>query len=181
MRQIGIRPQDIIVFERYASEFIGAGYEKVMGEREMEGVRWLASGTGYSDQQLAITGVDNPDAHSPELLKHVAGYDPDAFVHMGFAAPEDRRGVLGYGSLADVLDTLEQAVSASDYLAGGRFSAADLYLGAQLGWGMQFGTIGKRPAFERYWSRLADRPAALRAKAIDDALVAERGKGAAQG
>jgi glutathione S-transferase len=100
---------------------------------------------------------------------------------LGFAAPEDRRGMLGYGSLADVLDTLEQAVSAADYLAGGRFSAADLTLGAQLGWGMQFGTIAKRPAFERYCSRLADRPAALRAKAIDDALVAERGKGAAQG
>jgi len=48
----------------------------------------MASGAGYSEQQLAITGIDNPDAHSPELLKHVAGYDPDAFVHMGFAAAE---------------------------------------------------------------------------------------------
>lgn len=88
LKQIGVKPQDIIVFERYASEFIEAGYEKVMGEREMDGVRWLASGTGYSPQQLAITGVDNPDAYSPELLRHVAGYDPDAFVHMGFAAQE---------------------------------------------------------------------------------------------
>jgi glutathione S-transferase len=95
---------------------------------------------------------------------------------MGFAAPEERRGMLGYGSLADVLDTLEHAVSAGDYLAGGRFSAADVYLGAQIGWGMQFGTIEKRPAFERYWARLAGRPAAVRAKAIDDALMAERGK-----
>ena len=32
--------------------------------------------------------MDNPDAHSPELLKHVVGYDPDVFVHMGFAAPD---------------------------------------------------------------------------------------------
>jgi len=88
LKQIGVKPQDIVVYERYASEFIGAGYEEVMGEREMDGVRWMASGTGYSEQQLAITGVDDPSAHSPELLKHVAGYDPDAFVHMGFAAPE---------------------------------------------------------------------------------------------
>jgi uncharacterized protein (DUF362 family) len=88
LKQIGIKSQDIVVFERYASEFIGAGYEKVMGEREMDGVRWAASGAGYSEQQLAISGIDDPNAHSPELLKHVAGYDPDHFVHMGFAAPE---------------------------------------------------------------------------------------------
>jgi len=88
LKAIGVKPQDIVVFERYASEFVGAGYEKVMGEREMDDVRWAASGAGYSALQLAITGVDNPDAHSPELLKHVTGYDPDTFVHMGFAAPE---------------------------------------------------------------------------------------------
>jgi uncharacterized protein (DUF362 family) len=88
LKQIGIRPKDIVVYERYASEFIDAGYERLMGEREMDGVRWMAASAGYSEQQLAITGVDNPDAHSPELLRHVAGYDPDAFAHMGFAAPE---------------------------------------------------------------------------------------------
>jgi glutathione S-transferase len=36
---------------------------------------------------------------------------------------------------------------------------------------MQFGSVEKRPAFERYWERLAGRPAAVRAKDIDDALV----------
>lgn len=88
LKEIGIKPQDIVVFERYASEFIEAGYERMMSEREMDGVRWVASGTGYSPQQLAISGVDNPNEHSPELLKHVVGYDPDHFVHMGFAAPD---------------------------------------------------------------------------------------------
>ena len=37
-----------------------------------------------------------------------------------------------------------------------------------------FGTIEKRPAFERYWERISARPAAKRADAIDDALMAER-------
>jgi glutathione S-transferase len=27
------------------------------------------------------------------------------------------------------------------------------------------------PAFERYWSRISERPAAVRARAIDDALM----------
>jgi uncharacterized protein (DUF362 family) len=88
LKQIGVKPKDVVVYERYASEFVDAGYERLLGEREMDGVRWMAASAGYSEQQLAITGVDNPDAFSPELLRHVAGYDPDAFVHMGFAAPE---------------------------------------------------------------------------------------------
>ena len=61
-------------------------------------------------------------------------------------------------------------------LAGESFTAADVYLGAQIGWGMQFGTIEKRPAFERYWQRLAKRPAAISANEIDDKLVAEMKK-----
>jgi hypothetical protein len=88
LKAIGIKPKDIVVFERYATEFVGAGYEKVMREPDMEGCRWAASSVGYSEQQLAINGIDDSNAHSPELLRHVAGYDPDAFVHMGFAAPE---------------------------------------------------------------------------------------------
>jgi glutathione S-transferase len=93
---------------------------------------------------------------------------------LGFVVPEGRQGMAGYGSFADVMNTLEHAVSAGDYLAGERFSAADLYVGAQIGFGLQFGSIEKRPAFERYWQRVGTRPAALRAEAIDDALVAER-------
>jgi glutathione S-transferase len=54
-----------------------------------------------------------------------------------------------------------------------RFTAADLYLGSQIGFGLQFGTIEKRPAFEPYWQRISTRPAALRARAIDDALIAK--------
>jgi glutathione S-transferase len=88
----------------------------------------------------------------------------------GFTVPAGQERRAGYGSMADVVDTLEKAVSENDYLAGGRFSAADLYLGAQIGWGMMFGTIEKRPALERFAARLQARPAAVRAKALDDAL-----------
>lgn len=87
--------------------------------------------------------------------------------------PEKRR-MVGYGSLAEVLDALEQAVQPTVHVAGDRFSAADLYLASHLGWGMAFGTIEKRPAFETYVTRHHDRPAAVRARAIDDALLAEQ-------
>jgi glutathione S-transferase len=78
---------------------------------------------------------------------------------------------LGYGSMTQVVDALEGAVSASDYLAGDKFTAADVYTGSQIGWGMQFGSLEKRPAFERYWERVSSRPAAVRAREIDDALI----------
>jgi glutathione S-transferase len=93
---------------------------------------------------------------------------------LGFVVPEGREVMAGYGSFADVINTLENTVSQGDYIVGDRFTAADVYLGSQIGWGMAFGSIEKRPAFERYWQRIGTRPAALRAKDIDDALMAER-------
>ncbi len=95
---------------------------------------------------------------------------------LGVTVPDDprMRGMVGYGSLERVLDTIEGAVSAGEYLAGGRFSAADLYVGAHLSWGLAFGTIEKRPAFERYVGTLTNRPAAVRAREIDDRLLAEQ-------
>ncbi|MCG7394142.1 glutathione S-transferase family protein [Microvirga sp. ACRRW] len=95
---------------------------------------------------------------------------------LGFKVPDERRGMVGYGSVEDVVSALEYAVTQSEYIAGDRFSAADVYVGAQIGWGMMFGTLEKRPAFEAYWQRIASRPAALRAREIDDALVAAQKK-----
>ena len=90
---------------------------------------------------------------------------------LGFVVPEGRERMMGYGTYADVANALEGEVSKSEYLVGNQFTAADVYLGSHIGFGMQFGTIEKRPAFEQYWSRISARPAALRAKEIDDALT----------
>ena len=90
---------------------------------------------------------------------------------LGVEAAPDRKRMLGYGSLEDVLDTLETTLSGGRYLLGDHFTAADIYLGSGLGWGMQFGTVEKRPAFEDYWDLISQRPAAVKARALDDALV----------
>jgi glutathione S-transferase len=90
---------------------------------------------------------------------------------LGFEVPAERKVMAGYGSLADVTSVLEAALAEREYLVGDRFTAADLYLGSHIGWGMSFGTIEKRPAFERYFERISTRPAAVRAREIDDALV----------
>ncbi len=90
---------------------------------------------------------------------------------MGFEVPPERRGMMGYGSFAAVMDVLEAAVSGRQFLVGDAFSAADVYLGSQIGWGLAFGTMEKRPAFDAYFSRISQRPAAIRAREIDDALI----------
>ena len=89
---------------------------------------------------------------------------------LGVEVPKERRGMVGYGSLPRVLDALETAIGGG-YMAGDRFSAADVYVGAQIGWGLRFGTIESRPAFTEYWERIRQRPAALRAVEIDSAAM----------
>lgn len=86
--------------------------------------------------------------------------------------PKEKRGFVGYGSFEAVIDALEQAVAGREFIAGDRFSAADVYVGSQIGWGIQFGTIEKRPAFEKYWANIADRPARRRGNELDDAALA---------
>src|SRR5215208_7028139 len=89
----------------------------------------------------------------------------------GFEVPAERCAMAGYGSLSRVLDTLEQAVAGREYLVGDRFTAADVYVASHLGWGMMFGSIERRPAFEHYHRGFAGRPAAVRAREIDDSLM----------
>jgi glutathione S-transferase len=93
----------------------------------------------------------------------------------GMTPPAERAAAVGYGSYKQALDTLEYAVTRMPFITGDRFTAADLYVGSHLGFGMQFGTIEKRPAFEAYYSKLKDRPAALRANALDDAAMPKQG------
>jgi glutathione S-transferase len=90
---------------------------------------------------------------------------------LGIAVPPEREPMIGYGTYAAVIDTLDGALSGADYLVGNRFTAADVYVGSHIGFGMQFGTLEKRPSFERYWQRVSGRPAAVRARQIDDALM----------
>jgi glutathione S-transferase len=91
---------------------------------------------------------------------------------LGADVPADKRGMVGYGSFAEAVDTLEYAVGQSDYVAGDRFTAADVYVGSAVGWFTQFGMLDKRPAFTAYLARLWDRPAWIRAREIDDGLMA---------
>lgn len=93
--------------------------------------------------------------------------------HFGIEPDADQQRMAGFGSLDAALDALEGAVAGRAFVAGDRFSAADVYVGSQIDWGLQFGTVPSRPAFEAYVAPLRERAAYKRAKDIDNALIAE--------
>lgn len=90
---------------------------------------------------------------------------------LGLKPPAERQAMVGYGTYGAVMDALEKAVTAKPYVAGDRFTAADVYVGSHISWGLQFGSIEKRPAFEAYWKKLESRPAHVRATELDDAAM----------
>lgn len=77
----------------------------------------------------------------------------------------------GYGTEADVLDTLEGALRGRDHLAGDAFSAADLFVASSIGFYLHFKMLEPRAEFARFAQLHARRPAAQRANAIDDELA----------
>ena len=91
---------------------------------------------------------------------------------LGVVPTDQQQRMAGYGSYDRVVDVLEQAVAAHDYIAGDRFTAADVYVGSQVIWGAQFGSLPKRDAFDAYIARLTSREAYRRAAALDDAAMA---------
>ncbi|MGH1481881.1 MAG: glutathione S-transferase family protein [Geminicoccales bacterium] len=93
---------------------------------------------------------------------------------LGFEVPKDKEATAGYGNYEMVRDTLEQAVSGDGYLAGDAFSAVDVYIGAQIAFGLQFKSIEQRPAFVSYVARLSKREAYQRAAALDDAAMPDQ-------
>ena len=94
---------------------------------------------------------------------------------LGLLAPEDKKMMAGYGSFDDTMAALERAVGGDGpYICGDQFTAADVYVGSQIGWGLMFGSIDKRPAFTEYVGRLQSRPAARRAAEIDDSAMPKK-------
>jgi len=103
-----------------------------------------------------------------------AGPLEQAVVNSSFGwkpATPHEAGRTGYGSLDDVVRTLAGHLAAHDYIADGCFTAADVYVGSQIGWGLQFGTLPADPAFIAYWNRIKDRPARAAAEAKDNAVM----------
>jgi glutathione S-transferase len=91
----------------------------------------------------------------------------------GWEPSEQQQRMFGYGSFDKVVAVLDELLTLRDYVCGDRFTAADVYLGSHVMFGMQFNLLPEKDSFKRYRDRLDSREARRRALAIDDKLIAE--------
>jgi glutathione S-transferase len=92
---------------------------------------------------------------------------------MGWQVPAERERMFGYGNFDKAIAAVDEMLSLRDYICGGRFTAADVYLGSQIMFPMQFGMLPERDSFVRYRERLQGREAYRRANEIDEQLIAQ--------
>ena len=129
----------------------------------------------FPDAGLAPTADERADYY--RWLFFAAGPLESAITNrsMGFEVEPDKEKTVGYGNYDQVVDALDSKFQTDDYVCGARVTMADVYVGAQLVWGTQFGTLPGRDSFLAYAKRLTDRDAYKSAKAVDDGLIAAIG------
>ena len=91
----------------------------------------------------------------------------------GIEPTEEQMRTFGFGNFDLTIGALKDWLAENDYICGERFTMADVYIGANVDFGLQFGTVPKDPVFEAYAQRLQQREAYGKAKARDGALIAE--------
>lgn len=91
---------------------------------------------------------------------------------LGVVPDDKQQRMAGYGTFDLTIETLAKALTVNPYFAGDQFSAADVYAGSQVIWGIQFGSIASNAVFQDYIARVTDRSAYKRAGELDDALIA---------
>jgi glutathione S-transferase len=91
----------------------------------------------------------------------------------GWVPEAAAQGRVGYGSMERVMATLTGHLSGRQFFCDS-FSAADVYVGSQIGWGLRFKTMPEHQVLTDYWARISARPAYARAVALDDALMGPR-------
>jgi glutathione S-transferase len=92
---------------------------------------------------------------------------------MGWEPTPERERMFGYGNFDKVVALLDELFSGRDYVCGDRFTAADVYVGSQIMFPMQFELIPELGSFKRYRDRLTARDAYKRGGEIDDKAQAE--------
>ncbi|KQS04032.1 glutathione S-transferase [Sphingomonas sp. Leaf357] len=133
----------------------------------------------FPEAGLAPPTADRADYY--RWLFYAAGPIEQAVTNrsLGVAPDERQQMMAGYGNYDLVVKVLQDTIGQRDYIAGDRFTAADVYFGSQIAWGTQFGSLPKSDVFDAYVARITARPAYKRAGEIDDALIAAaQGQGA---
>ena len=125
--------------------------------------------------QAGLGPRDDEKADYYRWFFYAAGPVEQSFTNRaaGWEVPEDKQRMFGYGTTDRVVAVLDELFSLRDYVCGDRFTAADVYVGSQIMFPMQFGMLPERDSFTRYRDRLQAREAYKRATDIDEKIIAQ--------
>lgn len=102
------------------------------------------------------------DCVEPAILQKAMKWEPP------------RASSAGYGSYEDTVAAVIGQLRTGPWFLGERFTVADGLWGAALTWLTAFGLLPAAPEITAYVARFAERPAAAKVKAIDEAIVARQ-------
>jgi glutathione S-transferase len=186
---------------RWMLEEVGTDYEtEVIGYDEMKSERYLAvhplgkvpalkhrghvltecaAICAYLADVFPEAGLGPREDEKPDYYRwlfYAAGPLEAAISNqaMGWQVPPERERMFGYGNFEKAIAAIDELFSLRDYVCGDRFTAADVYVGSQIMFPLQFGMLPERDSFIRYRDRLQQRPAYQRANQIDEEIIAEQ-------
>jgi glutathione S-transferase len=127
----------------------------------------------FPESRLAPPPADRADYY--RWIFFTSGPVEAAFSNKaaGWEPTPERQRMFGYGNYDLAINTLEKALAGHEYIAADHFTAADLFVGANVNFMLAFNLLEPRPIFLDYARRMTDRDAYRRAKEIDTMLVAE--------
>ena len=185
---------------RWMLEEVGQPYEpEVIPYDQLKGERYLAVNTmgkipairhrghvvtecaaicAYLADVFPEAGLGPRDEEKADYYRwlfYAAGPTEAAITNraQGWEVPADKERMFGYGNSDRVIAVLDELFSTRDYVCGDRFTAADVYVGSQIMFPLQFGMLPERDSFTSYRDRLQQRPAYKRATDIDEKIIAE--------
>ncbi|HEX9906312.1 MAG TPA: glutathione S-transferase family protein [Propylenella sp.] len=126
----------------------------------------------YPGVGLAPAPTDPRRADYLRWLFFAAGVMEPAFGEKFFKWEVPARQV-AWGDFASMERTVTEAVAASPWLLGDRFSAADVYVGSNLHWGVLWKLFPEKGPVADYVERCAARPALKRALKLEERFIAE--------
>jgi glutathione S-transferase len=127
----------------------------------------------FPDRRLAPPPAERADYY--RWIFFTSGPVEAAFSNKaaGWEPTPERQRMFGYGCYDLAINTLEKALAGKEYIAADHFTAADLFVGANVNFMLAFNLLEPREVFVDYARRMTDRPAYRRAKEIDAKLIAE--------
>ena len=124
----------------------------------------------YPEKNLMPAADDPALADYFRWLFFAAGPLEQAITHksLDIKTEDDSSRTLGFGTYDDTLNTLDGALQNGPFICGEQFTAADVYVGSHVFWGLQFGSLETRASFAAYAERVKSRPALQRAQQINE-------------